>query len=96
MLTENELGTWFSSNDVSAEARSAIARVRSSDPARQLAELHEVGVERHRATQDRRALARQGLTFAAAQAAVGDRCRAVRIARRCGPRGAGRRSRARA
>ena len=36
MLTENELGTWFSSNDVSAEARSAIARVRSSDPARRV------------------------------------------------------------
>ena len=36
MLTENELGTWFSSNDVSAEARSAIARVRASDPARRV------------------------------------------------------------
>jgi putative transposase len=36
MLTEGELATWFSSNGISEEARSVIARVRSSDPARRV------------------------------------------------------------
>jgi putative transposase len=36
MLTEKELLTWFSGNGASEEARSVIARVRSSDPARRV------------------------------------------------------------
>ena len=36
MLTENELQTWFASVGSSEEARSVIARVRSSDPARRV------------------------------------------------------------
>ncbi len=36
MLTENELATWFSKNVALEQARSVIARVRTSDPARRV------------------------------------------------------------